>query len=351
MNIISALLPTGDLGFGLYFAPEMVLARYSNGSWSKPEIQKTANLNLHPAAKALHYAQEIFEGLKAFHVNSRICLFRPKENIRRMSRSAEIMAMPPFPEEAFLESTKELVRRCAHLVPQEPGALYLRPTMIATSAQLGVAPSQDYLFYILASPVGGYFGAVKSDKPAGISVWVSDQHVRAAPGGVGAAKTGANYAASLRAVSDCKKKGFANVLFLDAIERRYIEELSGMNVFVVDRGVLKTPPLKDTILDGVTRKSLIQIAKTLEIPFSEEPIAVDQILQGIQNKTLSEIFACGTGASVTAITELGWKNDRIRVTSNAEAGPITTKLYQALINIQTGKRPAPASDWIIDCAQ
>ena len=227
MNIIEHLPPLAELGFGKYFAPQMMMARFDKGQWQPWTLCSVQDFHLNPTAKVLHYAQEIFEGLKAFKTASgKTALFRPQENIRRMTRSAEILSMPPYPEGEFLKGMKALVERCRGLVPDEPGALYLRPTMIATDSTLGVAPSTEYAFFVLASPVGGYFGATKSDKPATVSVLVTSDHVRACPGGLGAAKTGANYAASLFAVQMAKKKGFHNVLFLDAIHHRNLEELS-----------------------------------------------------------------------------------------------------------------------------
>jgi len=348
VNIVQSLPQDKELGFGIYFAPEMIVAHYKNSQWQKSEIIPTQNFQLHPAAKVLHYAQEIFEGLKAFNRKGEICLFRPHDNIRRMSISAEIMAMPPYPEEDFLESMKVLVRKSSHLVPSKPGALYLRPTMIGTSTALGVAPATEYLFFVLASPVGGYFGKVAGDKPSGISIWVTSEYTRAAPGGLGVAKTGANYAASLRAVAQGKKAGYSNVLFLDSERRKYIEELSGMNVFVVHNGVLKTSPLKDTILDGVTRRTLIELAKNLKIPFEETQVSIDDLIAGTTTGAFSEMLACGTGASVTAISELGWKDQKISI-NQGKIGPVTQVLYENLLAIQNGDKEPLHKDWIIKC--
>jgi branched-chain amino acid aminotransferase len=265
-----------------------------------------------------------------------------------MKTSAEIMAMPPYPEADFLACIKELVRISSKLVPDEPGSLYLRPTMIGTSPTLGVSPSAEYSFYVLASPVGGYFGDVSSGKPSGISLWVTDEHVRAVRGGVGAAKTGANYAASLRAVQESKKHGFQNVLFLDAIERRYVEELSGMNFFVVENGTLKTPPTGDTILKGVTRDTILQLAPALKISAQEQPLDINTVIDGVKSGKISEAFACGTGACITAITELGWKGARLRVGSG-EPGEITTVLYRALLDMLYGRKSPLKAEWAVKC--
>ena len=347
MNIVEHLPPLADLGFGKYFAPEMILARYEKNQWHPWKKVSVHDFHLAPTAKVLHYAQEIFEGLKVFRsASGSMALFRPEENIKRMTRSAEILAMPPYPEKEYLESMRVLSRACAHLIPEEPGALYLRPTMIATDSTLGVAPSTEYLFYILASPVGGYFGATKSDVPACVSILATKDYVRACPGGLGAAKTGANYAASLLAVSEAKKKGFQNVLFLDAIQHQNLEELSGMNIFIVDKGVLKTPKLGDTILAGITRDSLLQLAKAEGIAVQETDIGIDALMTGLKSGQITEVFACGTGASVTAVTELGWKGEKHPV-GDKHPGPLTTRLYRSLLDIQTQRKPGLKPDWLV----
>jgi branched-chain amino acid aminotransferase len=247
-----------------------------------------------------------------------------------------------------MEGLKALVAKLSHLTPDLPGSLYLRPTMIGNSNSLGVAPASEYVFYVLACPVGGYFGDVSSDKPATVSIWISDKHVRAAKGGLGAAKTGANYAASLRAVAESKKLGFTNVMFLDAHERRYLEELSGMNVFIVEGGVLKTPPLGDTILAGVTRDSVIKIAKSLGITVQETPIAIDELLSGLAKGTVTEAFACGTASVITSIAELGWRGERVRV-ADGQAGPVATRLYQTLSGIHAGTVKPIDANWLVKC--
>ena len=343
-KVIQELPPLGELGFGQYYGPLMASSEFKGGQWAPLKIQQVDNLKLHPGSKVLHYAQEIFEGLKAFRTPKGISLFRAKDNIRRMSRSAEIMQMAPFPESAFFETLCELIKQSDKFVPENPGALYVRPTMIGTSAALGVAPATEFLFYILLSPVGGYFGSVKSDVPAIIRCWISDCHVRAVRGGLGAAKTGANYAASLAGVVHSKKLGFDNVLFVDALERKFFEELSGMNIFVVDRGVLKTPPLGDTILAGITRDTILNIARSLGLKVQEGPIELQSTLQGIQSKSVTEAFACGTGAAITSISEFGYKNERFSL--GAEPGPISTQLYRELTAQQSGRKAPLNAEWI-----
>lgn len=346
--IIDELPAAGDLGFGKYFASEMVHARYANGRWEPWSIKPASSFTLPPTSKVLHYAQEIFEGLKAFRLeNGQTALFRPLENVRRMARSSEIMAMPVYPEADYLASMRELVRRCSKLVPALPGALYLRPTMIAIDSTLGVAPALEYDFFILASPVGGYFGSTKSDKPATVKVLATDAFVRAAPRGVGAAKTGANYAASLRAVSEAKKKGFDNVLFLDAIQHENLEELSGMNVFVVEDGTLKTPRLGDTILAGITRDSILKLAAKRGLKTLETDISIHHLIEGFKSGRVSEMFACGTGASITAIGGMGWKGETVKI-GGGDPGPVTTALYQELLAVQAGTKPSD-DGWLVTC--
>lgn len=336
-----------DFGFGQYFCPWMIESHYKNGQWSEPQLKAYENFSIDPAAKVFHYGQEIFEGLKVYaQTAGNLALFRPDANIKRMQKSAEILAMPTFPADKFHGAILELARRCADFVPTEPGALYLRPTMIGTTPTLGVASSTEYTFYVLASPVGGYFKDTDANTPAAVSVWITDEHIRAVHGGLGSAKTGANYAASLRAVGESKKRGFSNVLFLDAVKRKYFEELSGMNVFIVENGVLKTPPISDTILDGITRDSLLKIARTENIEYVESAPHVDEVIAGIQKGSVTEIFACGTGAVVGAITEIGYQQGRYTVGSGV-AGPMTTTLYRKLLGIQFGRLPAPHPEWIV----
>lgn len=348
MKILNTLIPVNELGFGLHFAPKMIRAHYQNEQWTPSQIVDSDDLKINAASKVLHYAQEIFEGLKAYkQKDGKIVLFRPDANIKRMSHSSELLAMPEFPEEEHLKALKEIVKQHAHLVPEAPGSLYLRPTMVSTTPTLGVVPGNDYVFFILASPVGGYFGESFADRAAQVKIQITEDHVRAAPGGVGSAKTGGNYAASLRAVMKAKKAGYANALFLDAVHKRYLEELGGMNVFVVEDGVLKTPPLSDTILAGVTRDSILKLAKHLNIPAEETPIDVEKLMEGISNGSVSEVFACGTAAVITSISHLNWKNEEIAVNNGAN-GVITNQLFKELVGIQTGELASPFTDWIVE---
>lgn len=347
MKILTELLPVESLGFGHYFAPLRANSHYSQGAWSKTEYLTDLNFQIGASAKVLHYAQEIFEGLKAYkQVDGKLALFRPQANIKRMSESAKIMAMPIFPEDEYLNILKEMTQRLSHLIPEKPGALYLRPASIGTSDSLGVAPSEEYDFFVIASPVGGYFKDVSAEKPVAVKIKITDKYVRAAVGGTGMAKTGGNYAASLRAIQEAKTEGFSNVLFLDAKEHTYVEELGGMNFFVVDNGILKTPPLCDTILAGVTRDSILRLAKALDLKCSEEQISVYDIVDKIKAGTITEAFACGTAATISAIGHLGWQSEVLKL-GNGEAGPISTQLFKVLSDIQYGKTQAPEKDWIV----
>lgn len=347
MKILTELLPVETLGFGQYFAPLRAHSHYAKGAWSTTEYSTDLNFQIGASAKVLHYAQEIFEGLKAYKQHDgKLALFRPQANIKRMSESAHIMAMPAFPEDEYLTILKEVTQRLAHLVPERPGALYLRPATIGTSDSLGVAPSDEYDFFVIASPVGGYFKDVSAEKPVAVKIKITDKYVRAAAGGTGMAKTGGNYAASLRAIQEAKAEGFSNVLFLDAKEHTYVEELGGMNFFVVDEGVLKTPPLGETILAGVTRDSILRLAKALDLKCAEEQISVHDLSEKIKKGNISEAFACGTAATISAIGHLGWNSEVLKLGSG-EAGPISTRLFNVLSDIHYGKTQAPEKDWIV----
>src|SRR6478672_7481273 len=287
-------------GFGRVFSDHMVTIRYSEAEgWHDARIEPRAPIPMDPAAAVLHYAQEVFEGLKAYKTaDGGATLFRPRENARRFQQSAERLAMPILPEELFLEAVDKLVSIDRDWIPDGDGSLYLRPFMFANEIFLGVKPSSDYLFIVIASSVGAYF---KTDAPA-VSVWVSPDYTRAAPGGTGAAKCGGNYAASLLAQAEATQHGCDQVVFLDAVEQRWIEELGGMNIFFVfDDGSIATPPLSGTILAGITRDSIITLARGMGLTVREEPYAIEQWRADAESGRLTEAFACGTAAVVTAI--------------------------------------------------
>src|ERR1700712_959389 len=331
-----------DPGFGRVFTDHMAIIRYDQANgWHGARVESRANFPLDPAAAVLHYAQEIFEGLKAYkRDDDGVNLFRPDANARRFQNSAERMAMAPLPEPMFIEAIEQLVRLDRAWIPGGEGSLYLRPFMIANEVFLGVKPSAEYIFAVIASPVGSYF----KGGPAPVSIWVSEKYTRAAIGGTGAVKCGGNYAASLRAQAEAIEHGCDQVVFLDAIERRYIEELGGMNIFFVfDDGSLSTPPL-GTILPGITRDSIIALARDAGTVVREEPYSIDQWRAAASSGKLKEAFACGTAAVISPIGKVCSANGDFSI-SGGTAGPGAVGLRQNLIDIQYGHVPDP-HNWI-----
>jgi branched-chain amino acid aminotransferase len=322
-----------DPGFGRVFTDHMVTIRYADGKgWYDARVEARAPIPMDPATAVLHYAQEIFEGLKAYPTaDGGASMFRPDANAARFRRSAERMAMPQLPDELFLGSLDELVRIDRQWIPTaEGGSLYLRPFMYASEVFLGVKPSAEYLYLVIASPVGSYFKS--GVKPVG--VWVSQDYTRAAPGGTGAAKCGGNYAASLSAHAQAIEYGYEQVVFLDAVERRYIDELGGMNIFFVyDDGTLVTPPTGGTILEGITRDSLMTLARDAGMNVVERPMAFADWVSDVESGRLREAFACGTAAVITPIGRVGWSGGELTM----EAGEVTEALRTQLVDIQRGR--------------
>ena len=297
-------LDPARLEFGKHFAPDWFVSEYRNGSWQNARVEPSHNISLHPAAIVLHYGQSIFEGMKAYRwANGKIALFRAHENAKRFARSAERMAMPPVEPEFFVEAVKALARTEAAWIPSEPGSLYIRPTMMGTEACIGVRASHEVLFFIIALPSGAYFTGTDASTVGSVRVYVAEHSSRAAVGGTGDVKASANYAISLHAVEDAKHKSCSQVLFLDSSGKREVEELGGMNVFFVENDTLYTPPLHGTILPGITRDSVIQLAHDLGIPVKETPINIDQAAEKIGSGKITEVFACGTAAVVIGINE------------------------------------------------
>jgi branched-chain amino acid aminotransferase len=326
--------------FGRVFTDRMAVATYRRASgWSPIDVEPLHAFSLHPASMVFHYGQAIFEGCKAFRgPDGTLALFRPADNARRFARSARRLAMPPLPEDAFVDACRAVVAAAAGAVPDAPGAaLYLRPMMIATEASLGVRASDEYLFAVIASPAGSYFG----DRAAPLTVWASREYVRAAPGGTGYAKCGGNYGGSLAAKADAHAHGCDETLWLDAHDRRWVEEMGGMNIMFVDtsgaRPVLVTPPVGDTILDGVTRASLLTLAPGLGIDVLERPVAIDEL---DAPGPFREAFACGTAAVVAPIGRVR-STDREVVIGDGEPGPVTLRLRDALVAIQEGRAADP----------
>jgi branched-chain amino acid aminotransferase len=329
--------------FGRVFTDHMATVRWTSTlGWHDAKVEPRRPFQIDPACAVLHYAQEIFEGMKAYRgEDGAISLFRPFENARRFRASAARMSMAELPEALFVGAVDALVKLDRDWVPSGDGSLYLRPFMFATESFLGVRASNEYVFCVIASPVGPYF---KPGKTA-VTVWVSDQYTRAAPGGTGAAKCGGNYAASLIAQTEAAAKGCDQVVFLDAAEHKWIEELGGMNVFfVMDDGSLRTPPLSGTILPGITRASIIELAKREGITVSEEPYAFASWQADAISGRVKEAFACGTAAVVTAIGEVRHAAGEFKIGDGGE-GPVTQRLRTALTGIQRGKIADPFG-WI-----
>jgi branched-chain amino acid aminotransferase len=322
-----------DPGFGKVFTDHMVTIRWTQDrGWHDAEVRGRGPIALDPAAAVLHYGQEIFEGMKAYNLaDGSIALFRPEQNARRFNASAARMAMPALPEALFLQAVEELVKIDAEWIPKGDGALYLRPFMIATEAFLGVRPSHEYLFVLIASSVGSYFKG--GEKP--VTVWLTDRYTRAAEGGTGAAKCGGNYAASLLAQAEALENGCDQVVFLDAVEHRWIEELGGMNVFLVmDDGSLTTPPLSGTILPGITRDAIIALARREGRTVREERYSIDQWRADAASGKLKEAFACGTAAVVASIGKI--KSTAGGIDMGGQTGPVTAALKAKLVGIQRG---------------
>jgi branched-chain amino acid aminotransferase len=333
-----------DPGFGRVFTDHMVTIRYSDAKgWHDAKVGPRAPLTLDPATAVLHYAQEIFEGLKAYRLaDGTMALFRPEQNARRFQRSAKRLAMPELPEDMFLQACKQLVQVDKDWFPPvDGGSIYLRPFMIASEVFLGVKPSAEYLFMVIASSAGNYF---KSGAPA-ISIWVSEQYTRAARGGTGAAKCGGNYAASLVAQSEAIREGCDQVVFLDAAEHRWVEELGGMNLFFLfDDGSLLTPPTDGTILEGITRDSVLTLARAQGLTVREERYAMDQWRADAESGRLVEVFACGTAAVVTPVGTVKSTQGAFTIGAGG-AGQMTQQIRTKLVDIQRGAA-ADTHGWV-----
>jgi branched-chain amino acid aminotransferase len=323
-------------GFGRVFTDHMVTIRYADSKgWYDARVEARAPIPMDPATAVLHYAQEIFEGLKAYRTgNGGVTMFRPDANARRFANSARRMAMAELPEQIFLDSLHQLVSIDRDWIPDsDEGSLYLRPFMFASEVFLGVKPASEYLYVVIASPAGAYFkGGIKP-----LSLWISEEYTRAAPGGTGAAKCGGNYAASLSAQAEAIEYGCDQVIFLDAIERKYVDELGGMNTFFVfDDNTMVTPPLTGSILPGITRESVIKLAAGRGITTVERPYSIDEWRADATSGRLTESFACGTAAVMTPIGRVRSHNDDFTIGTGADIGPVTTSLRKELVDIQRG---------------
>jgi branched-chain amino acid aminotransferase len=328
-----------ELGFGRYFSDHMFLMDYTRrAGWHNARIEPLQDLRLSPAAMVLHYGQEVFEGLKAYHLHDGgIALFRPDKNIERMNASARRMVMPEVDPDHFFQAMKELVLLDRDWIPESAGtSLYIRPTMIATEPALGVRPANQYLFYIVTGPVGAYYP--EGFKPT--RIYVTDEFVRAAKGGMGAAKTSGNYGGTLIAAKDAAEKGYTQVLWLDATERKYVEEVGTSNIFFLMGDELVTPPLGGTILPGITRDSVLELARSWGLQASERLISIDEVVEGCKTKALKEMFATGTAAVISPVGEIGYKGEVFQI-ADGGIGELSQTLYEEISAIQYGHKEDP----------
>ncbi|MFW9807461.1 MAG: branched-chain amino acid aminotransferase [Candidatus Thorarchaeota archaeon] len=329
--------------FGTVFSDHMFSIHYDGEKWINARIHPYGPLSLSPASLCLHYGQSIFEGLKAYRRGNRVLLFRPEMNFKRLKASAERMVMPIIDADFGLYSLKELLKIESDWVPEVQGSsLYIRPTMIATEPKLGVRPSTEYLYYVILGPVGPYFKEGFSP----VKIYVSDKYVRAVRGGTGAAKASGNYAASLLAGTDAANVGYSQVLWLDALERKWIEEVGTMNLFVRFDDEVVTPPLAGSILPGVTRDSVLTLVKDYGLNPKERMVSIDEVIEGISSGKVREIFGCGTAAIIAPVGALWFKDTPYKV-SDGKTGELTQRLFDDLIGIQSGEREDPHG-WVVE---
>lgn len=329
-------LPKEDnpLKFGTIFTDHMFIMNYETGKgWHDARIAPYAPLSLDPSAMVFHYGQEMFEGLKAYKTeDGRTLLFRPDKNIERANNTNRRICIPEIPEEDFLDAIKAVVKTDEAWIPTKPGtSLYIRPFVIATDPFLGVRPSDTYMFIIILSPVGAYY-------PEGLNpvkIWIEDEYVRAVKGGVGEAKTGANYVASLAAQVKAHDDGYSQVLWLDGVERKYIEEVGAMNIFFKINGTVVTPKLNGSILPGVTRNSVIELCKTWGVPVEERKISVDELYEASNNGSLEEVFGTGTAAVISPVGHLRFE-DHVMQVSDGGIGKLSQRIYDTITGIQLG---------------
>lgn len=331
------------LGFGKIYSDHMFSMDWKEGKgWLNPRITQYAPLQIPPATLVLHYGQTIFEGLKAYRTDSdQINLFRPDKNLERFNRSAARLDMPAVDSGAFHEAIQQLLELDHEWIPHSPGtSLYIRPTMIATEPYLGLKSSSEFLFFIITGPVGAYY-------PEGfnpVKIQVCEKYSRAGPGGLGAAKTAANYAASLLAEKEANRAGFSQVLWLDASERKYIEEVGSMNILFKIGGKVVTPPLGGTILGGITRDSVIRLLTQWGIPVEERPVSIDEVIAAQEQGSLEEIFGAGTAAVISPVGLLSHLGKSYEI-SGGKTGELAQRLFDELIGIQYGRKPDPFQ-WI-----
>ena len=331
------------LGFGSIFTDHMFNMDYNpQEGWHNPRIEPYASMDMDPATMVLHYGQGVFEGLKAFRTNSGdVQLFRPTDNFKRLNNSARLLCIPEIDEAFALDALKQLLVIEKDWVPSTPGtSLYVRPTIIATDPFLGVRASHTYRYFIILSPVGAYYA--EGFNP--VKIWVTRNHVRAVRGGVGEAKTPGNYAASLYAAEQAHQHGYTQVLWLDGIEQQYIEEVGAMNIFFVINGELITPMLTGSILPGITRNTVIALAKKWDIKVTERKISIDEVLDAHTSGKLEEIFGSGTAAVISPVGEIKY-GDKVITVGDGKVGPMANKFYKTISDIQYGNTEDPLG-WI-----
>lgn len=324
------------LGFGHIFTDHMFVMNYTEGKgWHDPRIVPYGEISIEPSAMVFHYGQSMFEGMKAYRgKDDTIYLFRPDMNAKRANQSNQRLCIPEIPEDMFVEAVKAVVDVDRDWVPSDPGtSLYIRPFVIATDAFLGVAPSKTYLFMVILSPSGAYYES--GLEPVGI--WIEDEYVRAVKGGMGFAKTGGNYAASLIAQVKAHDSGYSQVLWLDGVERKYIEEVGAMNICFKISGKVVTPMLNGSILPGITRNSILQVCRDWGYEVEERRISVDELVAAAKDGTLEEVFGTGTAAVVSPVNKLRYEDDVMNI-GDGSIGALTQKLYDELTGIQWGER-------------
>lgn len=329
----------GALKFGELYTDHMLTCEYTRESgWEDMVIRPFGPLSLSPAAMALHYGQTVFEGLKAYHgENGQIRLFRPRDNFERLNRSGARVCIPPIDVDKAMQGLTELLRLEREWVPKAPGtSLYIRPAIIATQPHVGVHASKSYLFFIILSPVGPYY----PEGLAPVGIYVEDEYVRSVRGGTGSAKTGGNYAASLIAGEQAQRRGLSQVLWLDGIHRRYVEEVGAMNIMFKMGGEIVTPSLEGSILAGITRDSILKLAAHMGVPVQQRRIAIDEVFEAAKSGALEECFGTGTAAVVSPVGRLVWKDEDL-IIGDGGIGPLTQKLYDALTGIQNGQAADP----------
>ena len=334
-----------NLGFGQFFTDHMFIMDYKEGSgWHNPRIVPYGPLEMDPSCAVLHYGQAVFEGMKAYRgEDGRVLLFRPEQNMARLNRSNERMSIPQFDEEFALKAIKKLVALDQDWIPKSPGtALYLRPFVIATDNVLGVRASYSYKFIVILSPVGAYYK--EGINP--VSIYVEPHYVRAVRGGTGFAKAAGNYAGSLLAQKNAQERGHSQVLWLDGLERKYVEEVGAMNVFFNIDGELVTPELGDSVLPGITRNSILQLLRSWDIPTVERSLGVEEIFAAHKEGRLIEAFGCGTAAVVSPIGKLEYDGQIIEI-GEGKIGELTQRVYDTLTGIQTGQEPDPFG-WVVE---